>query len=108
MSKFMPAQKKHALGPQFHAEALSCLYEIIFTKARLIILYAFLARIMDFARRRVDGISETMAYTTGATEKSATAESNRTIVPAVHDVAVDGVEGIPIPPATLRNVSANI
>jgi hypothetical protein len=108
MSKFMPAQKKHALGPQFHAEALSCLYEIIFTKARLIILYAFLARIMDFARRRVDGISETMAYTTGATEKSATAESSRTIVPAVHDVAVDGVEGMPIPPATLRNVSANI
>jgi hypothetical protein len=101
----MPAQKKHAFGPQFHAEALSCLYETIFTKARLIMLYAFLARMIDFARRRVEGISETMAYTTGATEKSATAESNKTIVPAVHDVAVVGAEGIPIPPATLFIVS---
>jgi hypothetical protein len=45
---------------------------------------------MDFARRRVDGISDTMVYTTGATEKSAVADIRRTIVPAVQDVAVEG------------------
>ena len=55
---------------------------------------------MDLERRRVDGISETIVYTTGATEKSAVADNRRTMVPAVQEVAVEGCEGMPIPPAT--------
>lgn len=79
-------------------------YETTFTNARLIMLYAFRARTMDFARRRVEGISDTMVYTTGPTEKSATAERSKTIEPAVHDVAVVGFDGIPMPPATLYDL----
>lgn len=55
----------------------------------------------DFARSRVDGISETIVYTTGATEKSATALRRRIMVPAVQEVAVVGLDGMPIPPAML-------
>lgn len=88
--KLMPAQKKQDFGPQFHDRGLNWRYEMIFTNARLMILYALRARIIDLARRRVDGISDTMVKTTGATERSPTADNRRTIVPAVHDVAVDG------------------
>lgn len=90
MIRLVPAQKKQAFDPQFHDSGLNWRYEMIFTNARLIILYALRARMMDLDRRRVDGISETMVYTTGPTEKSATAERRRTMVPAVQDVAVDG------------------
>lgn len=64
-------------------------------------LYALRASTMVLARRRVEGISETMVYTTGPTEKSATADRRSIMVPAVQDSASDGVDGTPIPPATL-------
>jgi hypothetical protein len=56
----IPAQKKQDFGPQFHDSGLNWRYAIIFTNARLIILYALRAKMIDFARSRVDGISETI------------------------------------------------
>lgn len=58
-------------------------------------------RIIDLARKRVEGISETMVYTMGPIEKSAVADISRTIVPAAHDVAVVGSLGTPIHPVML-------
>lgn len=64
-------------------------------------LYALRARMMLLARRRVDGISDTIVYTTGLMEKLAVALSKSTSVPAAHASAVLGCEWIPRKPMML-------
>ena len=56
---------------------------------------------MDLARNRVDGTSDTIVYTTGPTLKFAVALIRSTIVPAAHASAFDGVSWIPMNPVML-------
>lgn len=73
----------------------------MFTKAMLMALYALRARMMLLARRRVDGISDTIVYTTGPMEKLAVALSRITSVPAAQASAVLGGVWIPKKPIML-------
>jgi hypothetical protein len=61
---------------------------------------------IDFGRKRDEGISDTIAYTTGPTEKPAVAESRITITPAAQDSAFDGWLGIPMQPGDTLPSSA--
>lgn len=80
---------------------------MMLTNATLMALYILRERMIDLARNRVEGISETIVYTIGPMEKSAVADIRSTIVPAAHDVAVVCLSGIPMHPVTLFRL-ANI
>lgn len=56
---------------------------------------------MDLARSRVEGISDTMVYTTGPMEKLAAALRSSTMVPAVQASAVLGGVWMPMKPVML-------